>query len=170
MVEVVISQKQARALAQLIYRDIHKYCEDHREEYEAFLREDQKGAGQNAILIMPYQQIDKEHYPQLYKNKRQRVVLSAIGTGREQGAHLRDLHRATGFGERSVRKVIEDIRRAGVVVCNSLDGYFFPETLDELRLYVRQEERRGRSTFYTLGSARRLLQELEEVETGDEEA
>ena len=98
---------------------------------------------------MPYQQIDKEHYPQLYKNKRQRVVLSAIGTGREQGAHLRDLHRATGFGERSVRKVIEDIRRAGVVV-------------------VRQEERRGRSTFYTLGSARRLLQELEEL-TGNEE-
>ena len=37
---------------------------------------------------MPYQQIDKEHYPQLYKNKRQRVVLSAIGTDREQGAHL----------------------------------------------------------------------------------
>lgn len=117
---------------------------------------------------MPYQQIDKEHYPQLYKNKRQRVVLSAIGTGREQGAQLRDLHRATGFGERSVRKVIEDIRRAGVVVCNSLDGYFFPETLDELRLYVRQEERRGRSTFYTLGSARRQLQELEEL-TGNEE-
>jgi len=55
-----------------------------------------------------------------------------------------------------------------VVVCNSLDGYFFPETLDELRLYVRQEERRGRSTFYTLGSARRLLQELEEL-TGNEE-
>ena len=117
---------------------------------------------------MPYQQIDKEHYPQLYKNKRQRVVLSAIGTGREQGAHLRDLHRATGFGARSVRKVIEDIRRAGVVVCNSLDGYFFPETLDKLRLYVRQEERRGRSTFYTLGSAQRLLQELEEVADDEE--
>ena len=119
---------------------------------------------------MQWPQKSKEHYPQLYKNKRQRVVLSAIGTGREQGAHLRDLHRATGFGERSVRKVIEDIRRAGVVVCNSLDGYFFPETPDELRLYVRQEERRGRTTFYTLGSARRLLQELEEAETGNEEA
>ena len=79
---------------------------------------------------MPYQQIDKEHYPQLYKNKRQRVVLSAIGTGREQGAHLRDLHRATGFGERSVRKVIEDIRRAGVVVCNTIcieNGYSIVE-------------------------------------------
>lgn len=45
---------------------------------------------------MPYQQIDKEHYPQLYKNKRQRVVLSAIGTGREQGAHLRDLTEQRG--------------------------------------------------------------------------
>jgi len=102
---------------------------------------------------MPYQQIDKEHYPQLYKNKRQRVVLSAIGTGREQGAHLRDLHRATGFGERSVRKVIEDIRRAGVVVCNSLDGYFFPETLDELRLYVRQEERPQHVLHFGFGAA-----------------
>lgn len=67
-----------------------------------------------------------------------------------------------------MRKVIEDIRRAGVVVCNSLDGYFFPETLDELRFYVRQEERRGRSTFYTLGSARRLLQELEELTDNEE--
>jgi len=55
-----------------------------------------------------------------------------------------------------------------VVVCNSLDGYFLPETLDKLRLYVRQEERRGRSTFYTLGSARRLLQELEEVADDEE--
>ena len=102
---------------------------------------------------MPYQQIDKKHYPQLYKNKRQRVVLSAIGTGREQGAHLRDLHRATGFGERSVRKVIEDIRRAGVVVCNSLDGYFFPETLDELRLYVRQEARPQHVLRFGFGAA-----------------
>lgn len=39
MVEVVISQKQARALAQLIYRDIHKYCEDHREEYMQLVTE-----------------------------------------------------------------------------------------------------------------------------------
>lgn len=117
---------------------------------------------------MPYQQINEEHFPQLYKNKRQLVVLSAIGTGREEGAHLRDIHRATGFGERTVRKVIEDIRRAGVVVCNSLDGYFFPDTLDELRRYIRQEERRGSSTFQTLDSARKLLQEQEEL-TGNEE-
>ena len=40
--------------------------------------------------------------------------------------------------------------------------------LDELRLYVRQEERRGRSTFYTLGSARQLLQELEELTDNEE--
>lgn len=113
---------------------------------------------------MSFQKIDKEHFPQIFADKRRRVILSAIGTGREQGAHLRDIRRSTGFGERAVRKYIEDIRRAGVVVCNSLDGYFFPETMDELRLYVRQEERRGRSTFYTLGSARRLLKELEEVQ------
>lgn len=45
--EFVINQKQARAFAQLIYRDIRKYCEEHREEYEAFLQEEQKRGSDN---------------------------------------------------------------------------------------------------------------------------
>lgn len=43
MPEVILSQKQARALAQLIYRDIHQYCVDHKEEYERFLEEERRG-------------------------------------------------------------------------------------------------------------------------------
>lgn len=111
------------------------------------------------------QNICKETFPQLYEVPQFEKILSLLGTGREAGLHIRDICRATGFDDRTARKAIETIRRAGVVVCtNGLDGYFFPETLDELRLYIRQEERRGRSTFYTLGSARRLLKELEEVQ------
>ncbi len=95
---------------------------------------------------MPYQQIDKEHYPQLYKNKRQRVVLSAIGTGREQGAHLRDLRRATGFGERSVRKVIEDMLIIVKAVQMAADGNlkaaeFIRDTLGENPQYKIYEKR-----------------------------
>ena len=43
MPEVTLSQKQARAFAQLIYRDVHQYCVDHKEEYERFLEEESRG-------------------------------------------------------------------------------------------------------------------------------
>lgn len=116
------------------------------------------------------QNICKETFPQLYEVPQFEKILSLLGTGREAGLHIRDICRATGFDDRTARKAIETIRRAGVVVCtNGLDGYFFPETLDELRLYIRQEERRGRSLFYTMKAARALYQELAEVaEYGEE--
>ena len=41
--EYVIGQKQARALAQMIYKDVHQYCLDHREEYEKFIMEESRG-------------------------------------------------------------------------------------------------------------------------------
>lgn len=40
MQTVNISQKKAKEFAILIYRDIRKFCEEHREEYEAFLRQE----------------------------------------------------------------------------------------------------------------------------------
>lgn len=42
MQTVNISQKQAREFALLIYRDIRKFCEEHREEYELFLQSEEK--------------------------------------------------------------------------------------------------------------------------------
>ncbi len=48
---------------------------------------------------MPYQQIDKEHYPQLYKNKRQRVV-SPQSVQAGSRAHTSE----TSTGQRGSRK------------------------------------------------------------------
>lgn len=110
------------------------------------------------------QKVNKETFPQLFENPTLTRILSLLGAGREEGLHVRDICRATGLEDRATRKCIETIRRAGVVVCtNGLDGYFFPETTEELRLYVRQEERRGRSTFYTMKAAKALSEELSKV-------
>lgn len=49
MATVRLSQKQAREFAKLIYSDIRKYCEEHREEFEAFLQEEQNGGIENEI-------------------------------------------------------------------------------------------------------------------------
>ena len=109
---------------------------------------------------MSFQKIDRETFPQLFESPLYVKILSLIGTGWEQGVHVRDICRATELDDRGARKAIETIRRAGVVVCTDcLHGYFYPETLEELGLYVRQEERRGRSTFYTLKAARQLYKQ-----------
>lgn len=42
MQTVNISQKQAREFARLIYKDIRKFCEEHREEFELFLQNEEK--------------------------------------------------------------------------------------------------------------------------------
>lgn len=41
MEAVVISQRQAKEFARMIYRDIRQFVEEHREEYEAFLLEEE---------------------------------------------------------------------------------------------------------------------------------
>jgi len=37
----IISSKQAREFAGMIYKDIRKFCEDHPEEFAAFLNNEQ---------------------------------------------------------------------------------------------------------------------------------
>lgn len=116
---------------------------------------------------MSFQKIDKETFSQLFESPLHVKILSLIGTGWEQGVHVRDICRATELDDRGARKAIEAIRRAGVVVCTDcLHGYYYPETLEELGQYVRQEERRGRSTFYTLKAARQLYRQRSEEASG----
>lgn len=119
---------------------------------------------------MSLQKVNRETFPQLYEVPLYERILSLLGTGREAGLHISDICRATELENREARRCIETIRRAGVSICtNGRDGYFFPETMEELRLYVRQEERRGRSTFYTMKAARALYKELSEVSEYGEE-
>lgn len=116
---------------------------------------------------MSFQRIDKETFPQLFNSPLYVKILSLIGTGGEQGVNVRDISRATELDDRGARRAIEAIRRAGVVICaDCLHGYYYPETLEELERYVRQEERRGRSTFFTLKSARRLYRHYSKEASG----
>ena len=112
---------------------------------------------------MEIQQVNEQVFPQLYRVTLYAEILSLLGAGRDGGTQVREICMVTGKGNRAVRKAIEEIRRLGVVICTDcLHGYYYPDTLDELRRYIRQEERRGSSTFQILDSARKLLQEQEE--------
>ena len=89
-------------------------------------------------------------------------LLQAIGKGEENALHLADLVQLTQLSERDTRRVIESLRRSGAVVCSSGRGYFKPDTPDELRRYVRQEQARSRSIYRRTASARKLLKSWNE--------
>lgn len=84
------------------------------------------------------------------------VILPLLGSGRGNAKKRRELLATTGLPDRVFRKGIEGLRRAGVVICSGDHGYFLPATPDEVQGFIRQEEARARSTFFTLQSARQL--------------
>ena len=91
-----------------------------------------------------------------------RYILSAIGEGQKNAVHLSELIRISGMTDRELRKTIEYLRRQGVVIISGNSGYYFPADETELSEYVRKEEHRARSVFYTLHHARKLLRKMKD--------
>ena len=87
-------------------------------------------------------------------------VLSQLRDGAVNGVHLRDLERLTGLNDRELRRSIEYIRWHGVVILSGMQGYYLPVGLQEVRAYMRREERRAKSTFFTLKATRKLEKRL----------
>ncbi len=87
-------------------------------------------------------------------------ILAAIGDGAENARHKSELIRLTGMKDRELRKTIEFLRRQGIVIISDINGYYFPADEMELRAYIKQESHRATSVFYTLQSAKRMLQRI----------
>lgn len=68
---------------------------------------------------------------------------------------------------RAVQKQIEHERRQGKVILSSTQppgGYFLPESVHEIRQFIRTLENRGSKTLDALVGARKLLEEFEKAE------
>lgn len=84
-------------------------------------------------------------------------ILALIPRGAANAKHSGEIAPALGISRRSLCKHIENIRRNGIVIIGSTGGgYYFPETMEELERYIRQEEQRAKSMLYTLRTARTL--------------
>ena len=91
------------------------------------------------------------------------AILDYLAVGSHSAKHLNELCRLTGKNERVIRQEIEMLRADGAVICSDERGYFLPETVDELRTYVRQERARVRSLHRRNAAAFRLLREWGQV-------
>lgn len=86
------------------------------------------------------------------------VITKSIRFGEENAVKCTELESITGLESRDVKRCIETLRRSGVVICSSSNGYFFPETRAELRTFIHREAARAHSIEITLRSAERLLE------------
>jgi len=90
------------------------------------------------------------------------IILPLLRSGRGNARKRSELLEATGLSDRVLRRGIEALRRSGVVICSGEHGYYIPATVEEVNAFVRQEEARARSTFYTLRPARQLAARMQE--------
>ena len=92
-------------------------------------------------------------------------ILSCIHKGRRNAIKTKDLKRLSGMDERTIRRVIELLRRRGYVIVSDVNGYYFPENIRELEIYVDKTDKQARSIFFTLQTARRELKRLKDEES-----
>lgn len=75
----------------------------------------------------------------------QDTIASLLMTGRENGLHLRDLTKITGWTEREVRRQIQFERKAGHLILSDCEhGYFLPGEISEVRRFIRSMSNRSR--------------------------
>lgn len=94
------------------------------------------------------------------------VVMEALNTGKENTISAQELCVYLGFN--SVRELQSEIareRKAGAVIlstCQDGGGYFFPESDQEVRQFIKTLENRAKNTFEALRSARSFLRQQEQ--------
>ena len=74
---------------------------------------------------------------------------------------MQHLARVHGIGERELRRDVENARRAGVLICSSKNGYFMPETFQELKSYARRAEKRAKTNKACLRPFLRWIRKTE---------
>ena len=90
-------------------------------------------------------------------------IVNYIPIGRDNAISRQGLCIKTGLSDRKVRNMIKMARR-NIVILNIQDGsgYFLPGVDDTalVRKFFKQEERRAKSIFWALKSARNYLNEI----------
>lgn len=92
------------------------------------------------------------------------IIYHSIPTGKYNAIHTIEIQKRTGTSEREIRKTIENLRRKGTCICSGANGYYLPETEEELIQYIRTVKKTAKSSLYTLKTARRELKRMQTTE------
>ncbi|MBE7011318.1 MAG: hypothetical protein E7415_01435 [Ruminococcaceae bacterium] len=134
------------------------------ENKKGAMHADQSTAKLQKMTIKNHQPNNTTITPDLSTIEPYCTILNMLETGEKNAVHLKAIINRTELKNREARKCIEQLRRSGFVIVSNSNGYFIPETPEELQKYINQETHRAKSVFYTLKNARQLLQQIKEAE------
>lgn len=97
-------------------------------------------------------------------------LFDIIPMGEDSAIHVEELAQIFNVNERDVRLNIEQMRCGGKVILSSDKGYFKPVSEDEIRRFVRRENKRYNAIERRTASARLLLRELREIREIEEQS
>ncbi len=84
-------------------------------------------------------------------------ILASLRAGEDNAVSLSEECKISGLDDRSTRRLIEDMRQHGQVICSSPKGYFRPANKFELQRYILCERSRANSILQTLHAAENAL-------------
>ena len=88
-------------------------------------------------------------------------ISDLLHSGAKNGTTLRELVALTGMNERVVRLKIQQERRAGkLILSNNRDGYFLPETPEDVQRFARSMSRRAAEISSIARAAEAALADL----------
>ncbi len=90
-------------------------------------------------------------------------LTDSIPAGRADAVSMAYLAKINRMTEREVRKAIEQARRAGILICSCENGYFMPETMQEIKAHVHRAGSRIKTGRECLEP---FIRELEAKENG----
>lgn len=90
-------------------------------------------------------------------------LVSVIPSGQAAALPMKDLAQRFGISKRETRKMIEDARRAGILICSCDKGYFMPETVPEIREYAQRVKARIRTGALCLAPFLREIRRAEGI-------
>lgn len=88
-------------------------------------------------------------------------LIGLLKAGRGNAVSRRSLAILMGTSDRQIRKMIERVGAAGIIICNEQrgGGYYIAEDLDEIERQYRQELNRMKSMYKRTLPLRRALKE-----------
>lgn len=93
------------------------------------------------------------------QEKEPRDYLDDLPRGKAAAVKSCELQRIWNKDRRQVSAIIEDLRRSGEMICSCGNGYFLPETLQEVSDFYWNMYSRSMSILYTLKDTGKYLKD-----------
>lgn len=122
------------------------------------------GAGTpNSAVIKTVAEPIRKSYKNILSQQQMenKLLIDLLPHGKAHAVSMAHLANILGCSERDVRKFMYRARCDGAIICGDSNGYYLPETREELIRWYRLAKKRALSSLKALKTARQQLRELE---------